>query len=300
MDETGWLCIGVFVLGVISFICHLVWVGILNVLGVGKGKSPVPKSIDVNDLERTSRDMGALFRADLIDATTYQKVMEALQSARFNGAGGAAGVKPPPLPVMPIPGSMPPVYEAPKAPAVAAAPVALPVHAGTPDVASSPPPPAVPIFPTPILPPRVFVPTPPPKPRRSMSDVMAAFMRDSNIRWGELVGGMLIIGGSIALVVSFWSQIAHHSFVQFGLFTGVTTAMLGLGLYAEHRWKLPTTSRGILLIATLLVPLNVLAFAALSHGAKPTGVETVIEVGALALFGFLVWRGAAVLMPYWL
>jgi hypothetical protein len=132
-----------------------------------------------------------------------------------------------------------------------------------------------------------------------MSDVMAAFMRDSNIRWGELVGGMLIIGGSIALVISFWSQIAHHSFVQFALFTGVTTAMLGLGLYAEHRWKLPTTSRGILLIATLLVPLNFLAFAALSHGAKPTAIETAIEIGALALFGFLVWRAAAVLMPYW-
>ena len=119
-------------------------------------------------------------------------------------------------------------------------------------------------------------------------------MRDSNIRWGELIGGMLIIGGSIALVVSFWSEIAHHSFVQFGVFTGVTAAMLGLGLYAEHRWKLPTTSRGILLIATLLTPLNFLAFAALSHGATPTAIETAIEAGALLLFGFLVWRGGSV------
>ncbi|HEY8751055.1 MAG TPA: hypothetical protein VIM11_23930 [Tepidisphaeraceae bacterium] len=124
-------------------------------------------------------------------------------------------------------------------------------------------------------------------------------MRDSNIRWGELIGGMLIIGCSIALVVSFWTQIAHHSFLQFGVFTGITAATLGLGLYAEHRWKLPTTSRGILLIATLLVPLNFLAFAALSHGARPTLLETAIEIAALVWFGFLTWRAAAVLAPYW-
>jgi len=105
MDETGWLCIGVFVLGVISFICHLVWVGILSILGVGKGKSPVPKSPAVGDVERTSREMGALFRADLIDATTYQKVMEGLQAARFKAPVAAGKATPPPLPVIPIPGS---------------------------------------------------------------------------------------------------------------------------------------------------------------------------------------------------
>jgi len=41
----------------------------------------------------------------------------------------------------------------------------------------------------------------------------------------------------------------------------VTSAIFGTGLYTEHRWKLPTTSRGLLLIATLLVPLNFLAFS---------------------------------------
>ena len=41
MDETGWLCIGLFVLGVISFICHLVWVGILSVFKPGGKKPPI-------------------------------------------------------------------------------------------------------------------------------------------------------------------------------------------------------------------------------------------------------------------
>src|SRR5438128_1815264 len=36
---------------------------------------------------------------------------------------------------------------------------------------------------------------------RPFSQLLAAFMEEGNIRWGELVGGLLIVGGSIALVL---------------------------------------------------------------------------------------------------
>jgi hypothetical protein len=242
----------------------------------------------LDDFARADEVISDLFRSNLIDAATYQRVIQALRLAR-------AKREPAPIPALPI---------APLAPAIAPPPIARPApqpvaekpivrHRSVQPIAR----PALSVpqpFPNP--PPK---PVTPPPPKQALSDVLAGFMRESNIRWGELVGGMLIIGCSVALVVSFWSQIAHHSFLQFGIFTTVTTAMLGLGLYAEHRWKLPTTSRGILLIATLLVPLNFLAFAALSHGVTPSLLETATEIGVLAFFGFLVWKAAIVLSPQW-
>src|SRR5262249_55086836 len=90
-------------------------------------------------------------------------------------------------------------------------------------------------------------PWPPPPP---------AFLEDKNIRWGEIVGGLLIVGCSLALVLSFWSSIAERPVLKFAVFTGVTGVLFGIGLHAERRWKLPSTAQGLLVIATLLVPLN--------------------------------------------
>jgi len=42
-----------------------------------------------------------------------------------------------------------------------------------------------------------------------------ALHEESNIRWGELVGGLLIIGCSIALVLTFWEQIATQPWLRF-------------------------------------------------------------------------------------
>jgi hypothetical protein len=44
---------------------------------------------------------------------------------------------------------------------------------------------------------------------RSFSEVLNSFMEESNIRWGEIIGGLLIIGCSTALVVSLWAQISQ-------------------------------------------------------------------------------------------
>ncbi len=151
--------------------------------------------------------------------------------------------------------------------------------------------PAAPI--TPIAPIAPITPTRPPEPRRSLPEMLAAFMEESSIRWGELVGGVLIIGCSLALVVSLWSEIAERPVLKFSVFMSMTAALFVLGFYSARRWKLPTTSRGVMLIATLLVPLNFLAVTAL--GRASSGVLIVLaEIAAWFVFAALVWRGAQV------
>jgi hypothetical protein len=138
----------------------------------------------------------------------------------------------------------------------------------------------------------------PRQPRRSFTEMLGTFMEESSVRWGELVGGLLIIGCSIALVVSLWSEIAARSFLKFSVFIGVTTGLFGLGFYSAHRWKLPTTSRGVLIISTLLAPLNFLAMAAFSGKAVTPSLPVVCgELFSLALFFFLVYQAAKVFLP---
>ena len=89
-----------------------------------------------------------------------------------------------------------------------------------------------------------------------MSRLFAAFMEENNIRWGELVGGLLIVGCSVALVISLWSQIAGPAAVAVRAVQRRDGSTFGVGIYTDRRWKIHTTSRGDLVIATLLVPLN--------------------------------------------
>ncbi|HSQ25194.1 MAG TPA: hypothetical protein VLN44_12305, partial [Pyrinomonadaceae bacterium] len=140
----------------------------------------------------------------------------------------------------------------------------------------------------------------PPPPRKPFADVLASFMEQSNIRWGEIIGGLLIIGCSTALVVSLWAQISRVPTVKFLIFTTVTAALFGIGFYTEHHWKLPTTSRGILTIATLLVPLNFLAIAAVSSNAAPLGATVIVgEIIAPAIFLCLIYFAGRVITPAW-
>ena len=139
--------------------------------------------------------------------------------------------------------------------------------------------------------------TPPPPPRRPFSEVLNSFMEESNIRWGEIIGGLLIIGCSTALVVSLWAQISQIPVLKFLIFTTVTAVLFGIGLYTEHRWKLPTTSRGILTIATLLVPLNFLAIAAVSASNTSGALVLGSELLAPAIFLCLVYFAGRTITP---
>ncbi len=106
-------------------------------------------------------------------------------------------------------------------------------------------------------------PTRPQQRRRALADVLQAFMQDKNIRWGELVSGLLIVGCSVALVISLRREIENLSeqfiYLPALLFMLATAAIHGAGNYTLRRWNLQATSRGVLIIATLLIPINFLA-----------------------------------------
>ena len=116
------------------------------------------------------------------------------------------------------------------------------------------------------------------------------------MRWGELVGGLLIVCCSIALVISFWSAIAERPWLKFIVFNGVTAGLFGVGFYSEKRWRLKTTSQGLLLIGAMLVPLNFLAIAAFSS-APDSGQVLVIagEIVSAVLFATLVYLAGTIL-----
>jgi hypothetical protein len=136
----------------------------------------------------------------------------------------------------------------------------------------------------------------PRRPRRSMLELLSAFMEQSNILWGELIGGLLIVVFSIALVISLWPKLEENPAYQFMIFVSVTTMLFGAGLYAFHHWKLESTSRGLLVIATLLVPLNFLAIAAQMKGVSGP-LELTLELVSLGVFAALLHFTGRVLVP---
>ena len=72
-------------------------------------------------------------------------------------------------------------------------------------------------------------PVPPPSPR-SLAEILAEFMEPHNIRWGELIGGLLFIIGATALVITQWETVHRFRFI---VSVGVTAAMFGVGLYSH-------------------------------------------------------------------
>lgn len=147
-----------------------------------------------------------------------------------------------------------------------------------------------------LVEPQKPAPAAPSAPRRSWGELVAAFMEERNIRWGELIGGLLIVGSSIALVLSLWDTLREIRYFPFLIFVAATAALFFVGLYAHHRWRLAATSRGVLMIAGLLVPLNFLALAALS-ARQWTWPMLAMEAGALGLFAWLGLLAGCVLMP---
>ena len=134
-------------------------------------------------------------------------------------------------------------------------------------------------------------------PSRSWTELLASFMEEKNIRWGELIGGLLVVCCSIALVISFWEHFKQNLYFQSLIFVTVSAAVFGAGLYAYHRWNLVSTGRVLLIIATLLVPLNFVIAATLSKESwSPT--MAAVEVLSLAIFAWLVGLAAKVLTPH--
>jgi hypothetical protein len=153
---------------------------------------------------------------------------------------------------------------------------------------------AEPILATPVA---EALPSVPSLPQRTWGQMLAGFMEEKNILWGELVGGLLIVGCSIALVISLWRTLEEQiHYFPFLVFAGITAGLFSAGLYTLSHWKLEATSRGLLVIATLLTPLDFLVLAGLSPGREAGLIDWATELVALAGFTFLVQRSAHILV----
>jgi hypothetical protein len=124
-------------------------------------------------------------------------------------------------------------------------------------------------------------------------------MEEKNIRWGELAGGLLIVGSAVGLVVSLWATLKEAiPYLPSLLFMLLTAGLHGIGHYTLRHWKLEATSRRLLVIATLLVPLNFLVLVALSEPRESADPFFWISGGiAILAFGFLTRRAGRILMP---
>ncbi len=147
--------------------------------------------------------------------------------------------------------------------------------------------------------------TEPAAPALSKAEIIRSFLAVRNIRWGELVAGLLIVVCSIGLVISLWNTIIEHRIVPSMIFLGANAAIYAAGFYTLSRWRLRHTSRAVLVIATLLVPLTVLAgIAAAGTGSSalqltdPVTLLTIVIAGTV--YVGLLYRGGNALArrPY--
>ncbi len=330
MDVVFWAIAGILiVLGLVTVVGHGIWVMLAAIFGGPKGKE-VGKCVfcgrashDGQLCEWCGRDLTTPLAAELADLEVVRRQLQ-----RFRAGGTLApqavdrlvehlnnyrrqllAPKSAQVPLMAEILPEEPVSTAPAAPLVTPRPSPVPRPAppvvdlhpaetyevidAKPQAAAGSVPPAEPATspkpPPPMSPPRL-----PPAPRRSWSEILAAFMEERNIHWGELIGGLLIVCSSTALVVSLWQQLKTIPYFQFFIFVTITSAIFGVGLYAHHRWKLASTSRGILVIATLLVPLNFVAMAGMSKDAW-TPAALVPQLASLAIFAWLVVHAAGVI-----
>lgn len=125
------------------------------------------------------------------------------------------------------------------------------------------------------------------------ADMILSFMERSNIRWMELTAATLIVVCSVGLVISLWNTLASTSrFFPSVVFMLATLAVHGAGQYTLKRWKLQNTSRGILHIALMLIPLSVMIGILLSR--REGAVVMDLQFWSVLVVGILVYGGLAI------
>jgi hypothetical protein len=134
--------------------------------------------------------------------------------------------------------------------------------------------------------------------RRRLADVLKAFMEESNIRWGEVVAGLLIVGSAIGCVISLQETLRKADpYVPASLFLLATAAIYGAGTYTLRRWNLKSVSRAILIIAILLIPLNFLTATTSPQRREITDPWYLAAVAiGLGVSGAICWSAARMLV----
>lgn len=139
---------------------------------------------------------------------------------------------------------------------------------------------------------------------RAAAEVMQAFMAEKNIRWGELVSGLLIVGSAVGLVLSLQTALSDRiPYFSALIFMLITLSIYGAGMYTLRRWNLQATSQGVLIIALLLTPLNFTAGILLSKSVQRPATDpayaAAIVLGVLACGWITFSAGRALIGAAW-
>lgn len=142
--------------------------------------------------------------------------------------------------------------------------------------------------------------------KRLTADLLKTFMERSNIRLVEIVSATLIVVCSVGLVISLWNTLSATSrYFPSLVFLLATLAVHGAGQYTLRKWKLRSTSRGILHIGLMLIPLAVLVGILLSR--RPDQVPSldpltigVLVIGTLVYGGLTITASRALFAKRWL
>ena len=124
-------------------------------------------------------------------------------------------------------------------------------------------------------------------------------MDESNIKVGEFISGLLIVFGSVGLVVTLNQQFKDEiAYLPSAVFMTIVALFHLLGIYSYKKWNLASSSRVILYIANLLIPLNVLAASLNETSPNTEGMLFYLAV-LIGVVGFstMSYYSAKVLAP---
>ncbi len=284
----GMLC----VLFLVTIIGHGIWTLIAKIFGSVSGQRPKVDSIRAvespsaeSDIQLTYAAIDRMFRAGLIDRDSFETLAVNIQTAasklrvdlppiiaKLRGgdaefASDLDKAQPTTAERMSIQNSVeqpshfaldsqPPVIQ----PKLELSPIA-PVHALDRDYEPEPPSMAKEIS---------------KQSHRALGDVLQQFLSEKNIQWGELLSALLIVGSAIGLILSLRTQL-NQLIPMFPavLFFLVTVAIHLAGFYTLKKWKLPSTSRGLLVLGSLMMTITALATSLLSKSDTSQSLTSV-------------------------
>lgn len=138
----------------------------------------------------------------------------------------------------------------------------------------------------------------PVQPPRKLSDILRTFMDANNIKLGEFVAGLLIVVGSIGLVTALSATFRDIPYLPSVVFLTVVALFHLAGIYSFRKWNLTSSSRVVLLIGNLLIPLNVLMTTMGDTSLQENKIYFVLAILVAAVsFGAMSFYSARILSP---
>ncbi len=114
--------------------------------------------------------------------------------------------------------------------------------------------------------------------------VFSAFLQERNIRWGEIVAALIMVGFAIPLSITIWQSTGRIG--KYLIFLSTTLVLFGAGLYVFSRLKLAITGRVLLVITLLMIPLHFLALDMMQFQLL-VSLPVLVALGAV---GYLIAR----------